>query len=258
MYNLDYFSYRKEPIVKIKQIGIYPLDDDGRAKYYSKDSFTHHYLRRADPSIFNQIIMNTNTNETEEEKKIKEIDKNENLNTISGEKTYEGLKTEPNQVERTPNPYQNNTISTTSGKNRIVLNRIKNMNKKKNANLNNLNNLRYKSYSKPSKNRSLYTGNEISKKENDFNKTFKGNEKLAQSFDNKARMTGLPVFKNRVARANPKLPLIMGGFNHGNSYVIKNIRSDSKEMGENYNPYNFICPHVNRTKRNYVGGLFHC
>ena len=30
----------------------------------------------------------------------------------------------------------------------------------------------------------------------------------------------------------------------------------NKEMGENYNPYNYIAPHVNRTKRNYVGRLF--
>ena len=252
MYNLDYFSYRKEPIVRIKQIGIYPLDDEGRAKYFSKDSFTHHYLRKTDPSVFNKIIMNTDNNEIEEEKVIKPIENKENLNTLSVQKAYEGLKTEPNQIDKLPNSYQNNTISSSNtANNRYTLN---NMNKKKNYKLNNL---RYKSYSISNKNKNLYTENKTYKKENDLNKTFKGNRKINQSFDNKARLTGLPIFKDRMARTNPKLPIIMGGFNHENNYIIKNIRTGSKEMGENYNPYNFICPHVNRTKRNYVGGLFH-
>ena len=80
---------------------------------------------------------------------------------------------------------------------------------------------------------------------------------MGQSFDKSARLTGLTVFKDRKPRVNLKLPLIMGGFNHENNNRIKMIRTGTKEMGENYNPYNFIAPHVNRTKRNYVGGLFH-
>ena len=38
MYNLDSFSYRKDPLVRIKRIGIYPLDDKGKTQYYSKSS----------------------------------------------------------------------------------------------------------------------------------------------------------------------------------------------------------------------------
>ena len=34
------------------------------------------------------------------------------------------------------------------------------------------------------------------------------------------------------------------------------IRTETKEIGENYNPYNHIALHVNRTKRNYVGDCF--
>ena len=256
MYNLDYFSYSKEPIVKIKRIGIYPLDDEGRAKYFSKDSYTHHYLRKADPSIFNQIIMNTINNEIEEEKTSKPINDQNNLNTISVQKAYEGLRTEPNQINKSQNLLKNNTITSNPIKDRITLNKryINNINKKRNLKLNNL---RYKSYSKNNN-----IENELNNKEknNIYNKTFneKGNRKMAQSLDKTAHLTGLTIFKNKMARTNPKLPLIMGGFNHEKNYVIKNIRSDSKEMGENYNPYNFIVPHVNRTKRNYVGGLFHC
>ena len=44
MYDIDRFSYWNDPIVKIKRRGIYPLNDEGRALYYSKDSFVHHYL----------------------------------------------------------------------------------------------------------------------------------------------------------------------------------------------------------------------
>ena len=135
MYNIDYFSYWKEPIVKIKRIGIYPLDDEGRTKYYSKDSFTHHYLRKTDPSVFNQIIMNTDNNEIEESKTLKPIENQENLNTLSEPKVYEGLKTEPNQIDKGQNSFQNNTISSSTRNNRYILNRINNINKVKNLKL---------------------------------------------------------------------------------------------------------------------------
>ena len=267
MYDIDYFSYTKEPIVRIKQIGIYPLDDKGRAKYFSKDSYTHHYLRKTDPSVFNQIINNKDINEEEKQKTINQesLNNQNHLNTLTIEKNNEALKTEPNQNSNiSPHSLKNNTISTNSTRNRVTLNQryIDNMNEKKRFKKK-LNNLRYKSYSKTNKNKNLYVETEDNKKEKDSNnfiKTFNdsGHKKMTQSFDKNARLTGLKVFKNKMAKTNVKLPLIMGGFNHGNSYVINNIRTDSKEMGEKYNPYNFISPHVNRTKRNYVGGLFHC
>ena len=262
MYNLDYFSYWKEPIVRIKRIGIYPLDDKGREKYFSKDSYTHHYLNKCDPSIFNEIINERNNKEVEEEKNLKTIENKDALNTISTQKDYEGLKTEPNQdiiLDKYHNSLQNNTISATKGKNLLPLNAryTNNMNKKKNIKLKNLGNLRYKSYSKANNNKSLYNNTENNEKENNniFIKTYNenNNRKVTQSFD-KGR-AGLTIFKKT---SNPKLPLIMGGFNHDKNSIINNIRTGSKEMGENYNPYNFIVPHVNRTKRNYVGGLFHC
>ena len=213
MYNIDYFSYWKEPIVKVKRIGIYPLDDEGRAKYYSKDSFTHHYLRQTDPSVFKQIVMNTDFNEPEDEKKLEAINTEQNLNTISMQKSYEELKK--------------------------------------------IDNLRYKSYNNSNKNKTLYS--ETENNNNNLRRTFleNRNRKMIQSFDKSARLTGLTIFKDRKPRVNPKLPLIMGGFNHENNNRIKMIRTGTKEMGENYNPYNFIVPHVNRTKRNFVGGLFH-
>ena len=254
MFNLDNFSYWKEPIVRIKRIGIYPLDDEGKEKYYSKDSFTHHYLRKIDPSFFKQIVMNTDVNKAENEKnenKLEPVDNQQSLNTISSNKEYEGLKTEPNQ-DMSQNFLKNKKIiSSSANKNKFTLNQryINNMNKKKK--LNTINNLKHKSYSNSKKNKTLYSLTE--------NKAVVENtdRKITQSFDKSARLTGLTVFKDRKPRVNLKLPLIMGGFNHENNNKIQMIRTGTKEMGEHYNPYNFFAPHVNRTKRNYVGGLFH-
>jgi hypothetical protein len=85
----------------------------------------------------------------------------------------------------------------------------------------------------------------------------KNKRNMAQSFDKKARLTGLQVFTNRKPKVNPKLPLIMDQYRNESGNVINIIKTETKEMGENYNPYNFIVPHVNRTKRNIFGSLFH-
>ena len=263
MYNIDYFTYWKKPFVKVNRIGIYPLDDPGREKYYSKESYTHRYLRQCDPEVFNQIVSETLNNEADEQNTLnqQELNPNQNLNTISTQRQYDGLNTEPNQNNLTGKfsyPPENNTISSTASNNRTLNQRyIDNLNKKKNLKIKKSNNLQYKSYD-----RNKDIGTEADKKNDssDFRKTFNesGRKIMAQSFDRRTRKTGLPVFKDRKARVNPKLSRIMGGFDHGSTQLIRNIRSDSKEMGEHYNPYNFISPHVNRTKRNYVGGLFHC
>ena len=254
MYNLDYFSYWKKPFSKVNHIGIHPLDDEGKVQYYDKESFiTHKYLRKADPSLFNKIISETEGNE---ENTLNQINNESNMNTLTENRKYESLKTEPNQdtLFSQNNGPSNNTISTTS-KNRMLNQRYNgNVNYRKKLRPKLLNTLHYKSYSKDKK---MIDG--IGKRNDDLGKTFNegGRKKMTQSFDKRANITGLPVFKNGKARVNVKLPLIMGGFNGRNDQLIKIIRTGTKEMGENYNPYNFICPHVNRTKRNYVGGLFH-
>ena len=269
MYNIDYFSYHKEPIVKIKTIGIYPLDDEGRAKYYSKDSFNYHYLRQTDPFVFKQILgmgSNNNQNEEKEEEsdKIPTIPNIKKEAAITKDKKYEETKTQPNQdfIKNKINcSLKNNTISTNRNTNRLTLNQryMNSINKKKK--LKKLENLGIQSFSRSFKKNYLLTPKPLNE-EKDLRKMLtinqNGHRRMIQSFDKNAHLSGLTMFKNRMGKTTPKLPLIMGGFNHDKSYTIKNIRADSKEMGERYNPYNFIPPHVNRTKRNYLGGLFHC
>ena len=69
MYNLDSFSYRKDPVVRIKRIGIYPLDDAGKTQYYSKDSFVHHYLKRQIPDEDLEFPFKENKKDINEDKK---------------------------------------------------------------------------------------------------------------------------------------------------------------------------------------------
>ena len=55
MYNIDSFTYWKDPMVKIKRKSIHPLDDPGKTKYYSNESFVYHYLRQTDPFVYKEI-----------------------------------------------------------------------------------------------------------------------------------------------------------------------------------------------------------
>ena len=145
----------------MNNIGIHPLDNEGRVKYYAIDSLiTHKYLRKADPSIFNKIICETEVNE---ENTLNQKINESNMNTLSKNKKYESLKTEPNQETLNPqnNVSSNNTISSTGLKNRMLNQRYNgNSNYRKKLRPKMLNSLNYKSYSNDKKN---LDGNEIEK-----------------------------------------------------------------------------------------------
>ena len=260
MYNLDSFSYWKDPLVRIKRIGIYPLDDEGKTQYYSKESFVHHYLRKQIPPelLDDEPLINsqkTNDNEfkleNEEQKRtinpeeIKNIPKISNL-TIPHNDTKEIIRLHTESNERHPIQIQepiNNigyqTISTTE-KNDFFNKRYFNiLEKNKKLKLKQLNDLRGKSYQ---------SRNKDFKKELFSQKPIIPKRKMVQSFDK---------IKNKKNKINYKLPKIMGGFGNQTFNRIEVIRTGTKDMGENYNPYNFIIPHVNRTKRNIFGSLFH-
>ena len=231
MYDIDRFSYWNDPIVKIKRRGIYPLNDEGRALYYSKDSFVHHYLRRPIPKIESDWPNNEGKNDSNEEQK----------ETLSPEETKNTL----NKL-KSPSNLKNNIISNTIENN--LNKRYELMSHKKKLKLKKIGGVQSKSLSKDRNVRNLlFFGKTIDK----INK-----RNVGQSFEKKAGLTGLKIFPNRTARINPELPRIMQKFRKENN-IIKIIKTETKEMGENYNPYNFIVPHVNRTKRNIFGSLFH-
>ena len=122
MYDLNSFSYWKNPIVRIKRIGIYPLDDEGKAQYFSKDSFVHHYLKMKIPQEENYEFRNVsekNINEIQKEPVLvkEQNSKIKNMKSIllkndKDNKTI--LQTEPNlesnHLEH-PIKFQNKTIS---------------------------------------------------------------------------------------------------------------------------------------------------
>ena len=269
MFNLDSFSYRKDPAVRIKRIGIYPLDDEGKTQYYSKKSFIHHYLRKnIPPEFFNEKPFNDPGFEMNEEKKITsnpeekntEI-KNPNLtiphnnNTINIDNMR--MNTEPNIIRQNDflNPLNKryNTISNSAQKDVFNKRNLNILDRNKKLKLKKLDNFKNKSYSINKEfTKTLFSQKPI------IHKTISNKNHLAQSFDRKGRLTGLNIFKNKNAKnTNYKLPIIMGGFGNEHYNRIEIIRTGTKDMGENYNPYNFIVPHVNRTKRNIFGSLFH-
>ena len=257
MYNLNSFTYWKDPLVRIKRIGIYPLDDEGKTQYFSKESFVHHYLKPKIPGEEFELPNNPSKNEINEEKKenmkTKEINCEDNINKVlSNNKTTSKtiLQTEQNTEPRKmkyPLDLKSNTISASIQNN--FNKRYNSIEKKKKLKLKKINETKSIAKTRNIKD-ALFFGkiqnNSSNKKRN-----------LALSLDKKARLTGLKIFPNRTAKINPKLPLIMERFKNENGNKIKIIKTETKEMGENYNPYNFIVPHVNRTKRNIFGGLFH-
>ena len=68
MFDIDYFTYRKEPFTVLNTIGIHPLDDKGLEKYLSKDSYTHSYLRRTSPYIVESMLKDEEEEDTENKK----------------------------------------------------------------------------------------------------------------------------------------------------------------------------------------------
>ena len=157
MYNIDIFSYWKEPAVRIKRIGIYPLDDAGKTQYYSKNSFVHHYLKRQIPDEDLEFPFNESKKETNEDKKLEispKIVTNTipNLNNLNKKEipTNETImKTEPNINPikiQSPINLKNNTISYPIDNN--LNKRYKLMEKNKNLNLNKENQLKSYSLSK--------------------------------------------------------------------------------------------------------------
>ena len=123
------------------------------------------------------------------------------------------------------------------------------MDKNKKLKLRNISNLKNKSYSQNKK--TLILQKPI------IHKKYNNRRNMFQSFDKKSRLTELQNLTNKYAKINYKLPKIMGGFGNQTLNRIEIIKTGTKDMGENYNPYNFIIPHVNRTKRNIFGSLFH-
>jgi hypothetical protein len=262
MYNLDSFTYWKDPAVRIKRIGIYPLDDAGKTQYYSKNSFIHHYLKRQIPEDNLDFPDNEPKNDINEEQK-EEISLKESKKTIknlkatlpnedANSKTI--LYTEPNEGPikiDSPINLKNNTLSTNIQNN--LEKRFNLLEKKKKLRLNKINN----DFQSKSLSQNKYLKNPLLFGKTNYNTISTNKRKMGQSFEKKARLTGLKIFPNKIPKINPKLPLIMERCRNENKNIIKIIKTETKEMGENYNPYNFIVPHVNRTKRNIFGSLFH-
>ena len=61
MYNIDLYSYWKEPYTRTRKFTIHPLDEPGLEKYFSSESHVVHYLDRTDPFVFKSTEYKNNT-----------------------------------------------------------------------------------------------------------------------------------------------------------------------------------------------------
>ena len=85
MYNIDLYSYWKEPYTRTRKFTIHPLDEPGLEKYFSSESHVVHYLDRTDPFVFKSIVgVDYETLVKQQEEKIRQI--NEEKLEKSGKK----------------------------------------------------------------------------------------------------------------------------------------------------------------------------
>ena len=243
MFDIDYFTYRKEPFTVLNTIGIHPLDDKGLEKYLSKDSYTHSYLKRTSPYIIESILKNEEEGDAENKKS------QEKFSTINQES--KSTKTKKNSVEKkTKSTLQKKSKNLLNTPKKNLINNTQTITEGCSGDKTRLLNQKYNFQSnKNFKRRNYFNEN---RNEEYTSKTLRNNG-LAVSMD---KTNFNQRYKLKLHRNQNKLPLIMSQHNAKNTISL--ITSYSKEMGENYNPYAFISPPTNRTKRNYVGGLYHC
>ena len=85
MYNIDLYSYWKEPYTRTRKFTIHPLDEPGLEKYFSSESHVVHYLDRTDPFVFKSIVgVDYETLVKQQEEKIRQM--NEEKLEKSGKK----------------------------------------------------------------------------------------------------------------------------------------------------------------------------
>ena len=76
MYNINIYSYWKEPYTNNKKFSIYPLNEKKKKKYYSNQSHNYHYLKKTDPFVFKSITgIDYETLIKEQEDTINELNK---------------------------------------------------------------------------------------------------------------------------------------------------------------------------------------
>ena len=225
MHNIDSFTYWKEPMVKVKRIEIHPLDDPGRTKYYSNESFVYHYLRPTDPFVFKEITGKTLADEYKEIMRRREEWEAKVRKKYFGTESQETSKEIKNDSPEKKSEYEkkNLEVPSTNNENVKLVNPSNSYkeNAKRKKNLINLNKVRVGKSVDFYKNKHLNLGSETNSKSKNY-----------------------------------KLPKIMNSISNYNRTVTVIGNNGTKEMGEKYNPYSFFSPPINRTKRNIFGYLF--
>ena len=226
MHNIDSFTYWKEPMTQVKRATIHPLDDPGKTKYFSHESYLYHYLRPTDPFVFKEI---TGKNLADQYKEI--IRKREEWEAKQRAK-YFGTELQETEIKNETSEKQSE-----DKKENVDLQTISNENEKL---VNPINS--YNANAKRNKKVMLLNKNKLGRSV-DFRKSRNlKNLCLGHGTNFKSKKCKLPKIMNSMGNYNQTITVIS---NHG-----------TKEMGERYNPYSFFSPPINRTKRNIFGYLF--
>ena len=162
MYNIDLYSYWKEPYTRTKKFTIHPLDEPGLEKYLSKDSHVVHYLERTDPFVFKSIVgVDYETLVKQQEDKIRQINEEKMLKSgknlqIETKETIPNKKTV--QFEESKNQFNQNQ------NNNMLGTHMTNYEKEENNNMieneNNLNTVSQKNfYNKSLRPNNIYSEN---------------------------------------------------------------------------------------------------
>ena len=56
MYNIDMYTYQKEPFTITRKYGIHPLDDPGLITYTGTESHCVNYYERTNPKVMRHIL----------------------------------------------------------------------------------------------------------------------------------------------------------------------------------------------------------
>ena len=232
MYNIDIYSYWKNPFSKIKKYTIHPLDDPGREKYHSKESHNFHYLKRTDPFIFKSItgldydtLVRQQKQDLDTLKKIEDEKKPIEQNTINN--NINSNQENPTQPEKTNFINYNEETKNNIENNQINNNQCNNKNNIYENNNNNNNNIMYNTLNA---HRSSSMGNLLPyRKERDFKSiygydnttSFKSNGEKYKHAIESMKKTGF------IGSTYPKIKKRYDGFTVSDCPVIHRAKSFS-------------------------------
>ena len=282
MYNINIYSYWKDPYTNNNKFSIYPLNDPGKKKYYSNQSHNYHYLKKTDPFVFKSItgidyetlVKEQEDNINNENQPLLKSQSQENYitnkklkpNNIYSEKIIENIPFNPKNPKtkyyfysyRKPKNFfetfgYNISLKSDIEKYKNEINKLKYKTRLMSASSKNIKS-NLNNFEKPISNSFKLYNQKLSNSMEKYYQKGLSNDEIEKIENQKLNMNLLNQTSKKF-RFKYKLPDLCKIAFH--KKIIRNVNNGNrKELGENYNPYSLIHPNKNRTARNYIGDLF--